>query len=167
MADETENSGGNDVPMSVKQGLPWPKRTVRWLWRHWIEVVVTIAGVSMFIGLLLMINGILALSQSVNSLHEAASKAEKKADAAAVMNKTLLENSKRQWELLQQHNPELAVPQVVEPTPPPPIPRQERIIVPEKPKQSPLPTPKTRTVIKYKARPKPTPWKWPWDKKTR
>ncbi len=63
----------------------------------------------------------------------------------------------RQWQALQTHNPELAVPQVVEPETNGSGPV---IVIPPKPSPDPTPKPqiKTRTVIRYK--PKPTPWPW-------
>ena len=83
--------------------------------------------------------------------------------------KVLLENSnlnRKQWELLEKHNPELAVPQVVEDNPAPsPAQPPEHIVIREKQQTklaAPTPTPivKTRTIVKYKKTPeqKTKPW---------
>src|SRR6266496_99795 len=97
-------------------------RILNWIGRCWVPIVVTVAAVIWLSGLIIIISSMFSVAKQLQDIRTAEASVEENADEAKSNQKILLENSqmnRKQWELLQQHNPELAVPQVVEPSPSP------------------------------------------------
>jgi len=131
---------------------------------HFVEGAVVVTAAIMLFGLALIASAMLNLAANVREIHKKAETAEAEATEAKRAQKTLLENSelnRKQWALLEQHNPEIAVPQVVgtdigaSPTPEEEKPRETpHIIIADKKAPRPTPTPrveyrtKTRTKVK-------------------
>ena len=125
----------------------------RWWTAHFVEIVVILTAITMLVGLGLIAISIIDVAGDVKAVHAKAEKAEQEAAQAKAVQQKLLTNSelnKQRWLLLEKHNPEIAVPEIVGPlTLPTPVPsapeERPKLVIRER---QPQPTPTPKVVIK-------------------